>query len=387
MYMLIYPKFGVPLFFMVCVFNIDVQSIPVTDPIPYLSLPDEWANQAHCPVCNASPLAVVHRAGAPDQMACPRCSSLFEIEQKGPHIHFTALPEILTGLAGRQWVTYTEVRRSVKAAVAQHSPENQAAASPPPDQAPAPPEPSPFTEEIAEMILSGGQVEKQTGPKPEPRLVPPVQAEPVYMPPAPEIKSVRTRAKDLYALGNRPEQIKQILSRDPILDKAEIQAEVDILSGIDGARKHRQRTILWVSIVIELVVILVCGALISVWRPLVGVLGGDPGKQFVATLSANQTIAPLIGTPVVRRETESSAPHPSCPQTKVQAAALFGGPADSWISDIKDGSWFLVSRTPVNLHVPGGMSVIVVDRSSAGLDAVPGPASIDNVKSVTILCR
>ena len=41
----------------------------MTDPIPYPSLPDEWANKARCPVCNASPLAVVHRAEAADQMA------------------------------------------------------------------------------------------------------------------------------------------------------------------------------------------------------------------------------------------------------------------------------------------------------------------------------
>ncbi len=352
----------------------------MTDPIPYLSLPDQWANQAHCPVCNASPLAVVHRAGAADQMACPCCHALFEIEQKGPHIHFTALPEIVSGLTGRQWVTYAEVRQTLKAVVAQPGPDKLAAAG-------APPEPSPFTDELVEMIVPACQVEKQAEEKPAPPIVPPTRPEPVYIPRAPEIKDVRTRARDLYALGNRPEQIKDILSRDPLLDKGEIQAEVDTLSGIDGAKKHRQRTILWASIFVELIAILVCGAIISVWRPLVGVLGGDPGKQFVATLSANQTIAPLIGTPVVRRETEGPAPRPSCPQTQEQAAALFGGPADSWISDINDGSWFLVTGTPVYVHVPGGMSVIMVNIGNAGLDSVPGPVSIDNVKSVTILCR
>ena len=264
----------------------------MTDPIPYISLPDEWACQAHCPVCNSSPLAVVHRAGAADQMACPCCNSLFEIEQKGSRIHFTALPDVLTGLAGRQWVTYAEVKQTVKKAAS----------------APTLPEPSPFTEDMVEVFVRSGQVEKQPEQPPTPPRLPPILPEPVYMQRAPEIKSVRTRAKDLYALGNRPEQIQQILSRDPLLDKSEIQAEVDALAGIDGARKHRQRTILWVSIVIELVVILVCGSLISVWQPLLGVLGGSPGKQFVATLSANQTIAPLIGTPAVRRETEGPGP-------------------------------------------------------------------------------
>ncbi len=298
----------------------------MTDPIPYISLPDEWARKAHCPVCNASPLAVVHRAGAADQMACPCCNSLFEIEQKGPHIHFTALPDILTGLAGRQWVTYAEVKQTVKKAASA-------------------PTLCPSRLHLLKIWLryscAVARLKSSLSNRPTPPRLPPIQPEPVYMQRAPEIKSVRTRAKDLYALGNRPEQIQQILSRDPLLDKSEIQAEVAALAGIDGARKHRQRTILWVSIVIELVVILVCGSLISVWQPLLGVLGGAPGKQFVATLSANQTIAPLIGTPAVRRETEGPAPRPSCPQTREQAAGLFGGPADIGFQILKmgAGSW------------------------------------------------
>jgi hypothetical protein len=223
---------------------------------------------------------------------------------------------------------------------------------------------------MVETIVPGAQIDKQVEEKH-----------------APEIKDVRTRAKDLYVLGNRPEQIQEILSRDPILDKAEIQAEVDALSGNDGAKKQRQRTILWISIVIELFIILICSVIISLWRPLLGVLGGDPGKNFVATLSANETIAPLIATPMVRRETEGPAPRSSCPQTQEQAAALFGGPTDSWYSDVKDGSWFLVTSKPVNLHIPGGMSVIVVDIGIAGVNIVPGPATVTNIKSVTILCR
>ena len=85
----------------------------MTDPLPYNSLPDEWASKARCPVCNASPLAVVHRAEAADQMACPRCHALFEIEQKGPRIHFTVLPGILNGPIGGRWITYAEVRQTV----------------------------------------------------------------------------------------------------------------------------------------------------------------------------------------------------------------------------------------------------------------------------------
>jgi hypothetical protein len=362
----------------------------VTDPLPYNSLPDEWANKARCPVCNASPLAVVHRAGAADQMACPRCHALFEIEQKGPRIHFTALPGILNGPIGGRWVTYAEVMQIVQAIAAQKNAANPAEGAPasaPAQKTPPPPEPSPFTGDIVEMIIPAARVQEPIEEPPALISVPPALSEPVYMERAPEVVDLRTRTKELYALGNRPAQIKEILSRDPLLDKAEIQAEVDALSGIDSAKKHRQRTILWVSIVIELFIILVCGVMIWYWRPLLTVMGGKPGVNFVATLSANETIAPLIATPMVRRETEGPVPRPSCPETREQAAALFGGSPDSWISDIKDGSWFLVSGQPVNVHIPGGMSVVLIDIGSAGVNTVPGPAYVTNIKSITILCR
>jgi len=362
----------------------------VTDPIPYPSLPDEWANKARCPVCNASPLAVVHRAEAADQMACPRCHALFEIEQKGPHIHFTALPGILNGPVGGRWVTYAEVRQIVQDIAAQKSAGHPAEGAPAgtiSQKAPAPPEPSPFTGDIVEMIIPAAKVQEPIEEPPAPIIVPPLQSEPVYMERAPEIVDVRTRTKELYALGNRPDQIKEILSRDPLLDKAEIQAEVDALSGIDGAKKHRQRTILWVSIVIELFIIIVCGVMIWFWRPLLTVVGGNTGMNFVATLSANETIAPSNATPMVRRETEVPGPRPSCPQTNEQAAGLFGGSPDSWIADVKDGSWFLVSSQPVNVHIPVGMSVVLIDIGSAGVNTVPGPAWVTNIKSLTILCR
>jgi hypothetical protein len=362
----------------------------VTDPIPYISLPDSWADKAHCPVCNTSPLAVVHRAGAADQMACPRCHSLFEIEQKGPHIHFTALPIKLSGLLGGRWITYAEMKQTVQAMLVEQSAENKAAASPasPPAMiVPAAPEPSPFTAEMVETFAPAPQAQIPAEKKLDPAIIPPIQPELVYQERAPEIKDVRTRVKDLYALGNRPAQIKEILLRDPDLDKAEIQAEVDTLSGVDSARKHRQRTILWVSIAIELFIILVCGGIISVWKPLLGVVGGGAGKNFVATLSANQTLAPLIATPMVWRETEAPGPRPNCPQTKEQAAALYGGPVDSWYSDVTDGSWFLVAKQPVNVHIPGGMRVVLIDIGSAGVNTVSGPASITNIKALTILCR
>ena len=341
-------------------------------------------------MCNASPLVVVHRGGAPDQMACLRCHSLFEIEEKGARIHFTALPYILTGLLAGRWVTYAEVKQSVQAVAARPAAENKAAGSPaeqPAEKVSAPPEPSPFTDELITTVISAPQVEAQVEEKPAPVVVAPVPPMPVYMSRVPEIKDVRTRVKDLYALGNRPDQIKAILSRDASLDKAEIQAVLDNLYGEDESKRRRQRTWMWVSIAIGLFILILCIVLAVMWKTLLSSLGGVPGMNIIATIAANKTVAPLMATPMVVREKDNGAARAACPQTKEQASVLFGGPADSWYADTQDGSWFLVTRTPVTVHVPGGMNAVVVNIGGGGVDTVPGPSSIINTTSVRILCR
>jgi hypothetical protein len=360
------------------------------DPIPYFSLPDDWANKAHCPVCSASPLVVMRRVDAPDQMVCPRCHSLFEIEEKGPRIHFSTLPGILTGILTGRWVTYAEVKQAVQVVVARQAAENLAAgalASQPVQLPSGPPEPSPFTNEMITTVIPAAQGEEQVEKKPEPAAPPPVQPPPVLQPRAPETKDVRTRAKDLYALGNRIDQIKAILSRDSNLDKAEIQAVVDNLYGEDEAKRSRQRTWLWVSIGIGLFILILCIVIALIWQTMLAKLPGGSGKNIVATISANTTVAPLLATPIVVREAESGAGRPTCPQTNGQASALFGGPADNWYADTQGGSWFLVTRTPVTVHVPGGMTAILVDIGGGGVGSVPGPASIINATSLSILCR
>ena len=335
-------------------------------------------------MCNTTPMLVV-------QMACKRCQTMFEIEEKGAHIHFTTLPKILIGpLAGR-WVTFAEVKQAVQAVVAQQAAENKptdSPASPPAEQqveqpaenAPPPPEPSPFTEEMVQTALPPAQAEEPLQEMPAADAV-----QPDYQARAPEIKDVPTRARDLYALGNRPGQIKAILYRDPTLDKAEIDAVVDNLYGEDETRRRRQRTRLWVSIAIGFFVLALCIAAVLLVPTLLSKLTGGTG--LVAPLTANQTVAPLLATPVVILENGNGAARPACPQSKDQAAALFGGPADNWFADAQDGSWFLVSRTPVSVHVPGGMNAILVNIAGAGVNTVPGPSSIKNAISVTILCR
>lgn len=362
----------------------------MVDLIPYFSLPDEWANKAHCPVCNASPLTVLHSTGAPDQMACPCCHSCFEIEEKGARMYFTALPGILTGPLIGRWVTNVEVKQSKQTVIARQTAENMAPGAPgqqPAERAPAPPEPSPFTEEIVKMVISAPQEEQQVQEKSEPVGAPPVLRGLIYQPDAPEIKDVRTRARDLYALGNRPEQIKAILSQDDNLDKAEIQAVLDNLYGEDETKERRQRTWMWVSIGAGLFILILCIGIALTWQTILGKLAGGAGMNIIATITANKTVVPLMATPIVVQEKDNGAARPACPKTKENASALFGGPADSWYADTEDGSWFMVTQKPVTVQIPGGMDAVLVNIGGGGVNTVPGPASITNATSLSILCH
>ena len=355
---------------------------------PYFSLPDEWANKARCPVCNSSPLVVVHNAEAPDRMACPRCHCLFEIEENGTRIHFISLPKVLSKLLDGQWVTYAEMKQTVQEVAALQAAKNQASATAAdhvPAKTPVPSEPSPFTEEMVttEIPANSAQPVEEKSWAVVPAAAPPL----VFQARAPEIKDVRTRAKDLYALGSRPDQIKAILSRDPLLDKAEIQTEVDNLYGADEAKRRRQHLWLAVGIGAGVIILTLCFVLSTLWQPILSILPGKIGSNFVATVVANKTVSPLMSTPIVIQEKDNGAPRPACPQTKEQASLIFGGPADNWISDSDDGSWFLVVRTPVAVHVPGGMSAVLVSIGSGGVNTVEGPATIENVTSISLLCR
>ena len=109
--------------------------------------------------------------------------------------------------------------------------------------------------------------------------------------------------------------------------------------------------------------------------------------NIVATITGNKTAAPLTGAPIVVQERDNGAARPACPQTNEQASALFGGPADSWYADTHDKSWFLVTGTPVIVQVPGGMHAILVNIGGGGVKTVPGPASITNATSLSILCH
>jgi len=364
----------------------------MSNPIPYFSIPDQWAYQARCPVCSASPMMVVRRTNFPDQMSCMRCHSLFEIEENGGRIYFNALPGVLIGGLSGRWVTYPEVKQAVQAVAERQNAENEAAASrveQPVETTPPPPESFPFREEIGNTDVPTPQVEEQVEEKPDPVTVPPPPPEPGNPPRPPDGKDVRSRAINLYALGNQPSQIKAILSRDPSLDKAEIKAVLDDLYGEHEARGRRQNTRVWVAIGVSLFILLLCLVIGLIGRSLFGNVsaGGVASPNLIDTLAANQGPAPLAATPIVLRETESGAASPACPQTGQQASVLFGGTADIWHIDSQDGSWFMVSRSPVNVHVPGGMNAVLVNISNAGVDNVPGPSTIQNVTSVSILCR
>ena len=97
-------------------------------------LPEEWAQQARCPVCSQRPLSVVQSAGQPDRLACPRCETQFEMDLGGQQVRLVQVPPILPAEWAGTWVKAADVQARVRQ-VAQAARERRT--PPPPPAAPA----------------------------------------------------------------------------------------------------------------------------------------------------------------------------------------------------------------------------------------------------------
>ena len=100
----------------------------MTLPSARLNIPDEWGKSAHCPICGASALNVLHPPQRPDEFQCPRCRAEFEVEQGGSRIWLNALPQDLHKTLAVRWVTFDEVKSEVERLKQQFEPPAKAPA-------------------------------------------------------------------------------------------------------------------------------------------------------------------------------------------------------------------------------------------------------------------
>lgn len=308
-------------------------------------IPPAWAKHARCPVCAGGLLEVRQHLPAPDQLACLRCDTAFEVELHGSRVRLTTAPPRYQAVLG-QWLTFAEVAQAKNAA----------------GPGSAPP----------------------TAPPPEPHV------------------TALAHARDLLRLGNAPQDIERILHGWETLTPAQ-RAEINTLIQAEAQRaQHKQARWGWVLGALALVAVMVVSA-VGVWYAWQRPAGPGPtpnNSHLAAPVSqpptavlppALQTLVPpgmtilQPATPAIQRG--AGPPASACPATPAQAADLFGGPASAWQKDPNSGGWMLLAMTPVTVRVPAGMTLAYMTfAGSGGLESVTGPAIVDNLNFAAVTC-
>jgi hypothetical protein len=357
----------------------------MTLPSARLNIPDAWGASAHCPICGACPLNILHPPQSPDEFACPRCGAEFELEQNGSRIWLNALPQDLHKALGSQWVTIDEVKSEVEKLKQQFEQPAKAPVSEPAlTVANLPPPVSTGNKPAAKPAASAAKV-----PPPAP-------------PPAPDPELV-AQARELYSLGNTVDQIRVIMGRTNRVSSKELDAILEEVTRLDRKKHNRQNRNVIIAVIISLLILSCCLAVAFSFKSFQSNLhlGNQPAGQSAAPTQGSilnpadlpdplKTLVPAgmtvvsVPTPLVIQGSVNDSAHYQCPENAIQAARLFGGSTENW--SFKQG-WMLISKTPVTLHVPANMSAgYIVFSPDMEMKSVNGPVTIQNIYMVIISC-
>lgn len=316
---------------------------------PRFTIPDAWA-KGRCPVCNATPMQVVHSPDAPDQIVCGQCGLASEAEEGGSRIRPKKVPSELGHrgqLAANMWIAVNELRALAR----------QSAKPAKPAEAPAPV----------------------------------------------EVDDTVEQAKKLYALGNSLSQIKTILEGSKATPE-QVEAALAEVTRLDRKKRERNQSSIWlIGSVGTAFFILVAGvAAVLVVRPELQPptatprptspvsgqpLPGLPNLPFTVPTDAVATVMAQPTTGVQRGVGPQAS---QCPATPIGAAQLFGGAPDYWSENNDYGkAWVMIATgDPLTISVPANMSAGYI-RMGQGLEmiSVVGPATLTNVNFVTISCE
>ncbi len=201
---------------------------------PRLTLPEEWAKQAACPVCRQKKLQVIHSENRPDCMDCSYCGVTFEIAQDGSHMRLINLPDIISHplTLPNTWMTAAELRSQIDydSFIQSAPPTEEPQEAPQNATAPVQPEP----EQPAPAVKS-----KMSAP--------PVVNEVLAQ------EDVTWRVIELAKLGNPPTTIRLTLSRQGATPE---QIEIGLKELANYKRKQPARKNFWLWIVI--IVVIMC---------------------------------------------------------------------------------------------------------------------------------
>jgi hypothetical protein len=318
---------------------------------PRASIPAGWAARGACPVCGAAPLTLAQ----PDQLACPRCGTAFQLEAGGPRLRLVRLPAEAGPAADGQWRTAAEARAWVRGLILSRRPAAR---------------------------LEAGRAD----------AVP---------------ADALAQAQGLFALRHTPPQIERILLSSRAWTPEQVAAVLEALQPAVAAAQARQRRQAWVLAGMglgTLTAALVLGAWVMSMFGGPGPASATPGPEGGAASAPTaasglpaglQTLVPpgarLVNpTPVIRRGVASGAPQASaCPRTPEAAAGLFGGAAGDWRYDEANRGWMLFSGASlITVRVPANMVAGYMEfGQNLSVSQVDGPATLDGVNLVVISCE
>jgi hypothetical protein len=357
----------------------------MTLPSARLNIPDAWGANAHCPICGACPLNILHPPQKPDAFACPRCGAEFEVEQNGSRIWLNALPQDLHKALTAHWVTIDEVKSEVEKLKQQFE--------------------RPAKAQVPEPALTEANLPSQDSKGNKPTAKPAAsaaQVSPPALPPAPDPEMV-AQARELYSLGNTVDQIRAILGRTKGVGSKELDAILEEVTRLDRKNHNRQSRNVIIAVILSLLILSCCLAVAFSFKSIQSNLHLDnqPGSQSGVPTQGSllnpadlpdplKTLVPAgmtvvsVPTPVVIQGSVNDSAHYQCPENAIQAARLFGGSTENW--SFKQG-WMLISKTPVTLHVPANMSAgYIVFSPGMEMKSVNGPVTIQNIYMVIISC-
>jgi hypothetical protein len=90
-------------------------------------------------------------------------------------------------------------------------------------------------------------------------------------------------------------------------------------------------------------------------------------------------------TPEIIQEPSKGAVAAICPMTRSDAARLFGGEARDWTG--KNDNWSFITTPQATVHVPKGMSALLLMDVNLKTVNLVGPATVKNVFAITIYCQ
>lgn len=220
------------------------------------NIPDLWVARISCPICGAQKLDIKKSENLPDQIACSSCGIHLEVEDGGDNLMIAIVPRgISTRMTGR-WVSFSDLIDIGHRLAERQNGHTE-------DQPSGNPEPEPI-----QVIQQDGQV--------------PITS--IEEPPIPEaLAKEKIRVKELYSLGNSPQQIRTKFndSTEFLPDEIEsIMEEVETLEKNKVARQKKRMVYLLIFIVVTILCIGACAVVSSFVRNnLMSVMDVNPSPE------------------------------------------------------------------------------------------------------------